>query len=442
METNIASPQPRLLLVDDEPNILTSLRRLLRAEGYALRTAEGGPQALAMLAEEPADVIVSDMRMPHMSGAEFLKQACERWPGTLRVILTGYADLASTVAAVNEGGIHAYLNKPWDETQLLQTLRGLVERKRLADERDALLEVTARQNQELTFLNEGLEDAVRARTAELKQTATFLEFSNRKLKESFIASLRVFSNLVELRQKNLGGHGKRVADLARKIALHLDLREQEVNDITVAGLLHDIGKISWPDEMISKPLSVFTAEERWLAMKHPVVAETALMELDSLRGGARIIRHHHEHFSGKGYPDGLSGLEIPICSRILAVANDYDGLQLGSITQRRRSTDEALNMIKEGSGTRYDPTIVTAFLEVMGHTQTMKETGPEQQVDASALRPGQRLARALFSEDGTLLLNKGYVLDDLLIKQVETFQESMGHKLDIWVDMPQPAPDC
>jgi response regulator RpfG family c-di-GMP phosphodiesterase len=424
------------MLVDDEPNILTSLRRLLRAEGYAIRTAEGGEQALNMLAEEPADVIVSDMRMPQMSGAEFLKMARERWPNTMRILLTGFADMASTVSAVNEGGIHAYLSKPWDESHLLQTLRGMVERKHLAGERDALLELTARQNQELTFLNEGLEDAVRARTAELKQTATFLELSNRKLKESFFTSLRVFSNLVELRQKNLGGHGKRVADLARKIAVHLDLREQEINDITVAGLLHDIGKISWPDEMISKPLSVFTPEERWLAMKHPVVAETALMELDSLRGGAHIIRHHHEHFSGKGYPDGLSGLEIPIGSRILAVANDYDGLQLGTITQRRRSAAEALSMIKDGSGTRYDPSIVTAFLEVMGQSEVQASAGPEHNMAVSELKPGLRLARTLFSHDGVMLLNKGYVLDDLLIRQLKKYEESAGKLTEIWVATP------
>jgi response regulator RpfG family c-di-GMP phosphodiesterase len=426
-------PAPRILLVDDEPNILTSLRRLLRAEGYALRAADGGAQALAMLDEEPADVIVSDMRMPHMSGAEFLKQARERWPGTVRILLTGYADMASTVAAVNEGGIHAYLNKPWDETQLLQTLRGAVERKRLTDERDALLELTARQNKELSFLNEGLEDAVRARTAELKQTAQFLELSNKKLKETFLTTLRVFSNLAELRQKNLGGHGKRVADLARRIAAHLNLREQEINDITVAGLLHDIGKISWPDEMISKPLSVFTPEERWLAMKHPVVAETALMELESLRGGARIIRHHHEHFSGKGYPDGIAGLEIPIGARILAVANDYDGVQLGTITQRKRSAAEALGMIKDGSGTRYDPTIVTAFLEIMGQAAPQQETGPEQPMEVSELQAGQRLARSLVSQDGVMLLNKGYVLDELLIKQLKKYNENAAHKMEIWV---------
>lgn len=435
MQDHTDLPQPRLLLVDDEPNILTSLRRLLRAEGYAIRTAESGAQALELLEQEPADVIVSDMRMPMMSGAEFLKQTRELWPDTVRILLTGFADMSSTVSAVNEGGIHAYLNKPWDEAQLLQAIRGAVERKRLVDERNALLELTDKQNKELNFLNEGLEDAVRARTAELKQTGMFLELSNKKLKESFLTTLQVFSNLVELRQKNLGGHGKRVADLARKIALRMGLREQEVNDITVAGLLHDIGKISWPDEMIGRPVSLFTPEERWLAMKHPVVAESALMELESLRGGAHIIRHHHEHFSGKGYPDGLSGLQIPIGARILSVANDYDSLQLGTITQRRRSPAEAMEMIKEGSGARYDPSIVAVFLEIMGVTKAHVESGPEQQLSPSQLKPGQRLAKDVYGSDGVMLLSKGYVLDEMLINQLRKYEETVGQTLDIRVSL-------
>ena len=211
----------KLLLVDDEPNILTSLNRLLRSEGYAIRTAESGAQALELMAQDPPDVVISDMRMPAMTGAEFLSKAREGWPDCVRLLLTGFSDTESTIAAVNQGGIHAYLNKPWDDTQLIQAVRGAVERKTLVDERNALLALTARQNNELNFLNEGLEDAVRARTAELKQSATFLELGNKKLKENFHASLCVFSNLLELRQGNMGGHGKRVADLARKMASRL-----------------------------------------------------------------------------------------------------------------------------------------------------------------------------------------------------------------------------
>lgn len=434
MQDNNNLPPARLLLVDDEPNIVSSVNRLLRAEGYAIRTAESGAQGLALLEQEPADVILSDMRMPAMNGAEFFKQVRERWPDSVRILLTGFADVESTMAAVNEGGIHVYLNKPWDDAQLLQAVRGGVERKRLVDERNALLELTAKQNDELTFLNEGLEDAVRARTAELSQSSNFLELSNKKLKETFLNTLNVFSNLVQLRQETLGGHGKRVADLARKVASQMGLREQDVNDITLAGLLHDIGKISWTDDMINKPFNVeFTTEERQLAMKHPVLAEKALMELESMRSASRLIRHHHERFDGQGYPDHLAGLDIPIGARILSVVDDYDELQLGSLTQRRRSPEEAAKMIIDGRGFRYDPSVVKVFQKIMGKAEAEVVAGPEKQVASSMLEASARLSRDLMGLEGTLLLSKGYVLDEKLIQQIRQHEKKAGKPLDIWI---------
>ncbi len=434
MQDSNNPPPASLLLVDDEPNILASLRRLLRAEGYAIRTAESGAQGLELLEQEPADVILSDMRMPMMSGAEFFKQARERWPDSVRILLTGFADIASTIAAVNEGGIHTHLNKPWDDAHLLQAIRSAVERKRLVDERNALLALTARQNEELTFLNEGLEDAVRARTAELRQSSNFLELSNKKLKETFLNTLNVFSNLVQLRQETLGGHGKRVADLARKVASSMGLREHEINDITLAGLLHDIGKISWTDDMINKPFNVeFTVEERQLAMKHPVLAEKALMELESMRGASRLIRHHHERFDGQGYPDHLAGLDIPIGARILSVVDDYDELQLGSLTQRRRSPEEAAKMINDGRGFRYDPSVVKVFQKIMGTAEAEVVAGPEKQVESSMLEAGARLSRDLMGQEGALLLSKGYVLDDKLIQQIRQHERKVGNPLEIWI---------
>ncbi|HEY9099481.1 MAG TPA: HD domain-containing phosphohydrolase [Thiobacillus sp.] len=427
-------PPAKLLLVDDEPNILTSLNRLLRAEGYVIRTAESGVQALERMAEEPADVIISDMRMPGMNGAEFLKRARENWPDSVRLLLTGFSDAESTVSAVNEGGIHAYLHKPWDDAHLLQAVRGAVDLKNLVDERNALLELTAKQNTELTFLNEGLEDAVRARTAELKQSATFLELGNKKLKENFHASLCVFSNLIELRQGNMGGHGKRVADLARKMAQRMGLREQVVNDITVAGLLHDIGKIGWTDHMFQKPFNeAFTIDERQLAMKHPSLAAKLLVELENMRNPALIIQHHHEHFNGRGYPDSLAGLDIPIGSRILSVADDYDELQLGSITQKRRSPEQAAMMIRDGACARYDPSVVDVFLKIMGMAVADVVAGPEHRVEVGQLKSKTQLSRDIIGLDGTMLLSKGYVLDEKLVLQLQNYEVKTGKALEIWI---------
>lgn len=175
MEAGLLAPEDRpplqeagvVLLVDDEPNILAALRRLFRRDGHRLLTATGGAEALQVLEREGVDVVISDMRMPGMDGAAFLEQVAARWPGTVRILLTGYADLGSAVAAVNRAGIHRYLSKPWDDEELRRTVREALERKRLEQERRRLERLTYRQNEQLQELNARLEEKVAERTREL-----------------------------------------------------------------------------------------------------------------------------------------------------------------------------------------------------------------------------------------------------------------------------------
>ena len=149
-----------VLVVDDEPNILSALRRMLRANGYRVQTAPGGSEALALLAQAPVDLIISDMRMPEMNGAEFLRRSRERVPEAVRILLTGYADIGSTIDAVNNGEIFRYVSKPWDDAALLATLRDGLERKQLLRERDRLLATVTCQHEQLKGHAELLEQRV------------------------------------------------------------------------------------------------------------------------------------------------------------------------------------------------------------------------------------------------------------------------------------------
>ena len=163
-----------LLLVDDEPGILSSLRRLLRMRGYTIHCAQSGQAGLEILERESVDLVISDMRMPEMDGARFLEQVRQRWPTTMRILLTGYADVASTVDAINRGEIYRYVAKPWDDADLQLTVRDALERQRLARENARLLALTQAQNDELKYLNASLEDKVKQRTAEIEQINSFL----------------------------------------------------------------------------------------------------------------------------------------------------------------------------------------------------------------------------------------------------------------------------
>lgn len=424
------SPPATLLFVDDEPNILSALRRLFRPYGYKIHTAEGGALGLELLEREPVDLVISDMRMPNMDGAKFLEQVRLKWPDTMRILLTGYADVSSTIDAINKGEIFRYISKPWNDDDIVLLVKQALDLKNLEREKRRLEELTLRQNEELTELNASLEAKVLERTQEVRQTMGFLELANKKLKDSFITSIKVFSNLIELRERSLAGHSRRVADLARSLAKRMNLPDSEVNDIFVAALLHDIGKIGLPDKVLTRPFVTLVGEDRDLVIRHPATGQAALMGLEQLHGAAKLIRAHHERWDGMGFPDGLSGLSIPMGARILALVNDYDALQIGTLLSKRLTQSEAVTFIVEGRGKRYDPQVVDAFAPMVG---AAGDAIAEISVKSPQLKAGMILSRDLVTPEGVMLLSRDFVLNDVIIEQVHNFERSSGRALTLHI---------
>ncbi len=264
-----------LLLVDDEPSILSALRRLLRPIGYRIHTAESGRAGLALLEQEAVDLVISDMRMPEMDGANFLEQVRRRWPATTRILLTGYADVTSTIEAINRGEIYRYVSKPWDDNDLTLVVRDALVSARLRNENTRLLALTRTQNEELKEFNLRLEDKVQQRTAEL-------ELANTKLKQNFIISIKIFSGLMELRGGTMLGHSRRVADLARRLAVRMGVDNKGQQDIFFASLLHDVGKIGFPETQLARSVAKMYAEELSRYRQHTIAGEAALMPLDEM----------------------------------------------------------------------------------------------------------------------------------------------------------------
>ena len=429
--TSSASPSARLLFVDDEASILAALKRLFRSYGYTIFTATSGQSGLQLLDEELIDLVISDMRMPEMDGAAFLEQVRIRRPDTVRILLTGYADVSSTIAAINRGEIYRYIAKPWNDEEVLLVVRQALERKHLAEENARLTTLTQLQNEELKVLNIDLELRVDARTKEVRETLERLDIAHQNLKEAFFNSMRVFSGLIEMRSGNLGGHARRVAELAKGIATRMGLGEIEAQDIVLAGLLHDIGKIGFADEMLGKPMNSLTHTEYSQWIKHPVKGQAVLLAIVMLRGTALLIRHHHERFDGNGFPDGLKGDDIPLGARILAVANDYDGLLTGALFTRKYLPEDARAYIAAYGGKRYDAEVVKQFLEHLAP----QRSGPVSETACllDDLKPGMVLARDLMHPDGYLLLAKGYKLDQSLIKLLREFYQGNEEKLSIHI---------
>lgn len=465
--------QPVVLFVDDEASILSALRRLFRPQGYKLLLAEGGAIGLAIMEREPVDLVISDMRMPEMDGVQFLEQVRQRWPDVVRVLLTGYSDISSTIGAINRGEIHRYIAKPWDDQDILLSVSDGLKRHALEQENRRLNALTQAQNQELQDvnaqvqaaneqlkqlnaqleqaneqlqgLNHVLEERVQARTADLEQaneklaaTNAEMEVANAKLnaantqlEENFALSISVFSGLLELRDGSVSGHGHRVADLSRRIAQKMALDEREVLDIYNAGLLHEVGKIGLPDHLLRKTVSLMTGEEFSRYKLHPQQAQAALMPLGRLRQSAVLIRSHHERVDGHGFPDGLAGMEVPLGSQIISVASIYESLITGRLAEKVFSTEAAATALREGSGTRHDAEVIAAFDAVLNDLAA--EANADIELQVHELKPGMVLARDLLSPHGSLLLPTGFKFSNPVIKQITEFHERDNLDLSFFI---------
>lgn len=420
-----------LLLVDDEPGILSALRRLFRPLGYTIHTAQGGAEGLQVLEREPVDLVISDMRMPEMSGAQFLEQVRQRWPDTVRILLTGYADMGSTIKAINRGEIYRYVAKPWDDTELTLLVRDALQAQRLRRENTRLLALTQAQNEQLKQLNDGLELMVAQRTSELEQVNSFLSQANGQLRHRFLISIKMFSGLLEMRGGAVAGHSRRVAELARRLAEHMRLDRKLQHDIFLAGLLHDIGKIGMPDILLNRPVSKMVGLDMVDYCKHAAAGEAALRPLDELKDVARIVRSHHERFDGHGFPDNLVGEEISLGTRILSVANDYDGLQIGLLSETKMTASEARAMLQQSRGKAYDPQVVNAFIDMLDLGKARMP--PEHVVPAAEAAAGMVLARDLTGANGALLLAADSRLDETMVRQLQDYAQRAGSDLTLHV---------
>jgi hypothetical protein len=413
-----------ILFVDDEANILRSLARLFRGRDLKILIAESGESGLKVLSEEQVDLVVSDMRMPNMDGAQFLTQVYEGWPDTERLLLTGYADITATVGAINQGRISRYIAKPWVDDEILGAVENALKLKQLKHEKQELEQQIESQNNELEQLNQTLERKVEQRTKEIHA-------SNERLKSNYVTSIKVFSNLIELRGGALSGHSRRVGELAVKIGTEMKLPRPVLQEILLGSLLHDVGKIGFKDDILSKPLAQMNIEETNMHRSHTKNGQEALEALGDMEKVSLIVRSHHEMWDGSGYPDNLSGERIPLTARIVCVANDYDGLQAGTLTVTRLKPEAAAKMIQMGSGKRYDPVVVRAFERVVFGDEIKAH---EHIVTASELKVDMVLSRDLFSSDGALLAVANTKLaDEETVKRLQEYKNHDNSALKIVV---------
>lgn len=432
-EINNDEFKPTLLLVDDEENILKAIRRALRSNNINILMATSGKQGLEFLSKEPVNLIISDMRMPEMTGAEFLSQAAQLYPAIPRILMTGYSDMESTVQAINDGQISNYLPKPWNDSVLKSMVADCLQSTQLKLHNEYLTQQLIEKKAELEKININLEKTVEVRTEEVIQKSEKLEVANQQLSDTHNSMVSLISNILALRDEQGSKISELKASIAKDIAEKLELDQHEVQSIYNATLLSSIGKMTFTDKTLDKPYNSLNTMELETFKKFPILGEAVLIGIPGLAVESKIIRSQFERYNGLGFPDRLEDDETPVGAKILSVARDYVELVQGRYTGKIYEEAKARAEIKRFSGQRYHPDIVEAFIDIIEKYSLDQIAEDEKRIPARNIQEGMVLSRNIYSGSGIILLKKNHKIDIALLDKIINFEHLANESLDIYI---------
>jgi response regulator RpfG family c-di-GMP phosphodiesterase len=412
----------KILLVDDEVNITKALRRLLvHVDGYDIYTADSGKRGLELLAEETdIAVIVSDQRMPEMTGVEFLHEARRVAPDAVRILLTGYADIEASIAAINRGAIFRYLTKPWDDDALLQSIREAAKNYLLVAENNRLNALVLKQKNELHDWNQRLKQRVLDQTSQIRAKGDEIAESHHQLQQSFNSTIEILTGLIEMRDQRAPGHSRNVAELVAVMAKKLNLSEDNQRKIHIAGLLHDIGKIGMSDRVIIESTGDLKGKDLLEYRAHVVRGQAVVEMIPAFSEVGELVRHHHERYDGIGFPDGLKGDAIPLGARLICAADLFEHMLIKF--PENEALTEALDALENEWGSILDPSLKDILAEGAEEVYAKLDISSdivEKKVSPNELEEGMQLRHDLYSGTGVLLLKKGTFFDETSIKAIK-----------------------
>ena len=323
------------LVVDDQPAVAATVAKWLQREGMECHVAHSGEQALAMAEEQSYGIVFADVHMPGESGLELARRLKERDTTIQVIIITGSTTLQTAVEALRLNA-DDYLVKPFDPAALLHATRRAQEHRRLLVE-----------NQEY---RKNLEERVRVQS--------------QRLERLYLSSIMSLVKALEAKDPHTRGHSDRVAQYALSLADRLGYVNRE--SLEVGGKLHDIGKIGVHGGLLRKDGPLELTEREHVQM-HPVVGVEILEPLLDDDTVLDVVRYHHERWDGKGYPNGLTGEEIPVAARIVAVADTFDAMTTARPYRAARTPEEAVAEIEAEAGRQFDPRVAAVAAEVFGN---------------------------------------------------------------------------
>ncbi len=349
----------RILIVDDEMPVRILLCNYLASLGFETAEAGDADQALAALAREPFQLVLSDIQMPGRDGVSLLTEIRRLHPEIAVLMLTGCLDVSTAVESMKTGAVD-YVLKPFELARVGASIEQALERQ-------AARRVEAEHMREL-------EKTVLRQTNELRSLLQHLNAASEHTLLALVAAL-------DAREHETKAHSHRVAEYALSLARSMDLRGDALENTRRGAMLHDIGKIGVSDSILLKPTSL--TEPEWAEMRrHPRIGSWILNGIESLRPASEVVLAHHERYDGRGYPQGLKDEDIPLGARIFAVADSLDAITSDRPYHRGRSFEMAREEIAANSGKQFDPQAVDVFLQTDPRVwkeireRTLSETAP------------------------------------------------------------------
>ncbi|MEJ5223484.1 MAG: HD domain-containing phosphohydrolase [Anaerolineales bacterium] len=315
----------RILLVEDDEILRQMTHTILQVDGHEVFDAENGREALGLFSQVKPDLVVSDISMPGMDGFSLLSEIRKLPDGSFVpfLFLTALSEKTDLLRA-RELGVDDYITKPFNTNDLLFAVRGRIQRRKMA-----------------------------------------MLFDTR---EAHLQTITMLANAVEARDVYTHGHVERVQGYAMALGRALGFSHEEMLVLEYGSLLHDIGKISIPDHILNKS-GPLTPEEQVIMRQHTIAGAKLLEGIDHLRGAVPYVLYHHERWDGTGYPKGLAGVDIPREGRLLAIVDVFDALTTCRPYHAALPVENALAMIRQGSGSHFDPEMVKVFLSLELHAQ-------------------------------------------------------------------------
>lgn len=384
MDYKLSNKPAKILVVEDDPTTLKIITKILSNQpGFEVIGATNGKEGLLLAKDTNPDIIISDYSMPVMDGFELCAavKSDKDLESTIFILLTAISETDKKVQGFDIG-VDDYLVKPYNPSELISKIKAFLKIKFLQDELKA-------EKANLATLNELLE-------------------------RSMFDLANLLLNLLELHIPEATKRGKRAGEIARWIAEKLELDPQSIKDIEYAALLHEIGKLSIPKDVLMKKSKDLTDKEREMIKQHPVLGQLVLSSAPKMRFPAMIIRHQLENYDGTGFPDRLVEAEIPIGSRILRVIVDFEDL----IEEFGGSVQKTLEFMEKGIRSKYQPQIYQLLTEYTSEIPEKLMVDDKIKITIFDLKEGMVLAHDLYTSAGIKLLPKGANIKEYMIEKI------------------------